>query len=659
MFSKFIKKAFTNSKIDNYNYFLELLQKEPFTEQEIKEEFDQLSLNINEKDSKGNSLLNHCIENSKFEAALWLIENDIDVSLQNNSGINSFHLAVEKKEEKILQKVLNKETININEKDKFGRIVLQDLVVEGELSLAKLLIDYGADINSQDKNHRNVIFDALSYGDESFVLYLLDLNDPKVDLNNVDTKLNTVMHHSEVVKNETIAQKMIESGADTTIVNAKGETFLTIAAKNENLELAKKLIELSLKNGANVNTKTTFDNTIFMEIMKVFSAISPLEKERRKTILDIAKNILSYGGDINAINQDEENALFDAVRAGDIELIAFLLNNGVNPNIININGDTAFSELIYKGIECIDHILLMLEFDANPCIKNMDGQTVFEVLNQLILHTHNKKQITNETMLGKINLRGQYMVVLKEILEYVKDMIDLDFLDSNGNPLLFDPLLYDHAQLFRLYLIYGLNIHAVSKSGHNIFYAYVLKVFEDNNTKVEFQENLSRLVSKRVNHNFHDAIGWTVLHKILFTTCNEKLFDILTKMVKFDYSITDNLGRSVIHNAVWNGNVNIIRKLHRLNTKLVMISDGYGMLPIMYAALLGSQPMVLLFVELKANKIETKSIPQNAIDKFSPMLKNLPKIKEGLDDEELVEKIDTLLYQIQLNFNVPVSLMVK
>lgn len=659
MFSKFFKKSFSNSRIDNYNEFLALLSKENFSPSDAEEKLNTLNIVIDDKDSKGNSFLNHCISNERYDAASWLIENGIDVSLENNSGVNAFHLVLEKKEPKILKQILDKELININEKDKFGRIVLQDLVVEGELTLAKLLISYGADINSQDKHHRNVIFDALSYGDENFILYLLDLDDPKIDLNNIDSELNTIMHHHEVSKNETIAQKLIESGADTTIVNAKGATYLTNLAKSDNSSLAKKLIELSLKNGADANTKTTFDNTIFMEIMKVFSLLSPQEKERRKNILEIAKNILSYGGNINAVNQDKETALFSAVRAGDIELIAFLLNHGVNPNIINIEGCTAFLELIYKGDNYLDHILLMLEFEADPIIKNLDGQTVFESLNDIILHLHNKKTIKNPLVLEKIDTYGQYMVVLKELLLHTKNKINLNFLDSGGNPLFFTPLLYDHAQLFRLYINSGLDIHAVNKAGYNIFYAYVLKVFEDNNTKVEFQENLSRLVSKRVNHNYQDALGWTVLHKILFTKCNEKLFDILTMMVKFDYTITDNLGRTVIHNAVWNGNVKIIRKLYRLDHTLVTKPDGYGILPVVYAALLGSSEMVLLFIELKADKLETQSIPQNAITKFSPMLKNLTKLKEGIEDEEILEKIDTLMYQIQLNFNVPVSLMLK
>jgi len=44
------------------------------------------------------------------------------------------------------------------------------------------------------------------------------------------------------------------------------------------------------------------------------------------------------------------------------------------------------------------------------------------------------------------------------------------------------------------------------------------------------------------------------------TPCDEKLFDILTTVVPFNYTIVDQLGRSVIHNAVWGNKKNIIKK---------------------------------------------------------------------------------------------------
>ncbi len=645
-------KRFLKNNLINNSSFLQELYKPKFNKQILQELILNKKININFKDSKGNSYLNNCILDNKFESALWLIEQGIDVTIENNKNQSSFHLCLENENPKILSKILQQEKININEKDKFGRIPLQDLVVDGKIELAKLLIKFGADINSQDKHHRNVIFDALSYGDENFIVYLLSLDDPKIDLNNVDDNLNTIMHHSEVTSNDTIAEKLIDAGADVTIKNAKGETFLCNAALRG--EQAKKLVELALQKGADVNSKVNQDNTIFIELMKTFAQLPHHEVDRRRNLLEMAKLIINYGGDIDAVNADHETALFQAIRARDFTLISYLLKLGVNPNIINKYGRTVLLEVVYQGIESLDILLLLLEYGADPIIKNLKGQTIFETLNDIILHTHQKKYLDDDQLISMIDLNGQYMVLLKELLKQNK--ADLNFLGASGQPLFFEPLLYDDGQLFRLYLNTDINLHMTNKAGHNLFYEYVLKVFQDNNTTVKFQDNLSRLISKKINHNFQDALGWTVLHKIMETKSNENLFEILVKIVKFDLTITDNLGRTALHNAIWHNNHKMIAALNKVDYTLINKEDIYGITPIKYAALLGSQSLVLLIISLKAEITGGYKIPQKAAKKFNPMLQNLPKLKENLTDEYLIERIDTLIRQIYIDFGASCEL---
>jgi ankyrin repeat protein len=291
-----------------------------------------------------------------------------------------------------------------------------------------------------------------------------------------------------------------------------------------------------------------------------------------------------------------------------------------------------------------------LEYKASPLIRNLEYKTIYEILNNIILYLHEKKDILDEKLISKIDENGQYMVILKELLKHNKE--NINFLDSTGNPLFFDPLLYDDGQLFRLYINNGLNIHMTNKSNYNIFFSYVLKVFEDNNSKIEFHDNLSRLISKKVNQNYQDALGWTVMHKILSTKCNDKLFNILLKVVKFDLTIVDNLGRSIIHNAVWSNNQKMIKKINNIDNRIINIEDTYGLLPITYAALLGSKEMVVLFLELKMNMKDGHYIPPKAIKKFSPMLKNLSKLREGETTPKILEKIDILIEQTKVDFNI-------
>jgi ankyrin repeat protein len=484
---------------------------------------------------------------------------------------------------------------------------------------------------------------------------LIDSN-KHIELNNIDDALNTIMHHSEVINNDNIAKKLIQAGADTTIKNAKGESFLCKTALKGG-DAAEEIVELALQQEENEEKRRSFDNAVFLELMNAFALLSSDEVKRRHNLLDMSKLIMKYGGDVDAVNENNETALFKAVYIKDLELIAFLLSAGVNPNIINNNGETVLLHTIYYGIKGLDILLLLLAYNADPLIQTKHFRTMYEILNDIILYLHNKRYIRDEDLINKIDKSGQYMVVLKELLKHNKK--DLNILDSHGNPFFFDPLLYDDGQLFRLYINNGLNIHLVNKDNYNIFFAYVLKVFEDNTTKIEFQENLSRLISKKVNQNYQDSLGFTVLHKIVSLKCNNTLFAILTKIVKFDLTIVDNLGRSVIHNAVWSNNQNMIKNLNSIDNNIMNIEDNYGLLPITYAALLGSSEMVVLFIELKINVKGGHNIPVNAIKKFSPMLKNLSKLKNDTMNTFTLNKIDDLINQTQIDFNVPEFLRLK
>ena len=643
-------RSLFKTKITSSSDFLKELLSNKFDDELLEEALKNKKVDINFVDEDGNTFLHTCIANGKFKAAHWLMKHNINIAIRNKEDKTPLDIAVKKGNKPLVREILEKDVININEKDENGRILLQDLVVNGDNDMAKLLIEYGADINSTDKQHKNVIFDALAYGDENFILYLLSIEEPeKIELNNQDRDLNTVMHHKEILTNDKLAQLFIEHGADPTIKNAKGESFLCKTALKG--KKAAKLIDVALAHGADINMRSGNDNTIFMEIMNAFAKLSPDEKERRQNLLDISKHIILKGADINSINKDKETTLFHAVRVHDIELIAFLLGSGIDPNIKNKYGQTAFLETIYRGIKYLDVLILMIEYGADPLVTDHQDHTVFELLNNIILHTHGKKELKDEFVLKKLVPNAQYMVVLKELLEQTD--APLDILDSNGNPMFFEPLLCDDYQVFRLYIKNGANVHQVNHANENIFFAYVYRVFEDDRLDIDFQSNLSRLLGYKVNHNYQDGIGWTVVHKILSTNCNEKLFDILTKVVRFDYTIVDKLGRSVIHTAIWNNKPNIIRKIHLIDAPVIDIADVYNMLPITYAALLGSQDLVILFIKMNGSLSSGKPVPPQAVKKFSPMLKNLPKLQVGIeDDESLLLRIKSLTDQIKRAFDV-------
>jgi ankyrin repeat protein len=585
--------------------FLEELYKHDYDESILNELLSTKKININLVNGSGNSFLHLCIINNKFKSALWLIEQGADVELLNQHRVSPLQLIIDKGHKKLIEIICKLENVDLDKQDQYGRTILQNAVVLGHSEIAKVLIENGVDINIKDYNGRNVIFDALSFGDKKFIQYLLSFE--HLELNNVDKNQNSIMHHPQALQDDDNALNLIRAGADATLKDKEGQTFLCSSALR-GME-AKDIVDAALEAGNDINSKVKNNNSILMELVAASANISEKESERRKSLLDISKEFVKKGIDINAVDDNHETALFRAVRDNDFELVSFLLSTGINPNIRSNNYETSLSIAAYKGVQYIDIILVLLRHQATPNIKNGKDQTLYEVLNNIILYNHNKKSL-DEELLKKIDPQEQYMVIVKELLNANTE--DLNYLDSKGQPLFFEPILYDHFPLYRMYIKAGLRINNTNTKGHNIFFEYVYKVFKDNNVEIDFQNNLSALLSSKLNQNFQDNTGYTVVHKVLHTECNIGLFDTLTQVVLFDYKLTDKLGRSVMHSAVWNNKQGVMKKLHGINKEIVNIPDSYGILPITYAALLGSQELVLLFIELNANIKSGLKITQSA-----------------------------------------------
>jgi ankyrin repeat protein len=646
MISKLFKKEYNNT-----TYLQELLL-ENINEQWLNNGLSDEMIDINYKDQKGDTFLMKCIKVSKNKSIQWLIKHNADVTLQNRNNKSALYFAIEKRNIEVVKLLLATNNIDLEKRDLEGRTLLQNIVVDGHNHMAKFLIQEGAKLTNVDNKNRNIIYDALSYGDKSFIQYILDLK--KINLNYLDEAGNSIMHHTEVIRDDEIAKTLLKAGADPTLKNKKGESYLLSTALRE--DDPEEIIDIALEYGANVNSKTANDNTILMELIALSSSLSVDEKNRREKLLKISKKMLKHGGNINAIEKNNETGLFNAIRLCDYDLVSFLLAGGINPNMISATGETVLNILIYEGIKELDILLLLLDYGVNPNIRNHDGKTIFELLNDIILHTYGTKPIKDKEIVRKIDPNRQYIRIVKELLSHNHKDQDLNYLDSTGEPLFFKPLLFDHFQLFKLYIKYKVNINTRNKANHILFFEYVLKIFEEDNDTdracEKFQNNLSFLVSNKSERNYQDSLGWTVLHKIMATNCNEKLFDILIKIVLFDYMKIDHQGRSIVHNAVWANRPYIIKKIFQTNPSAINISDSYGILPITYAALLGNQALILLFLALGSNIKGKTKITAGAIKKFSPMLKNLRKIKLNIQDDELLKKIDTLIEQIIRDFKI-------
>ena len=625
-----------------------------FLKEILKKDFDELILNnllksginINHIDDNGDTFLNLCIKKKLTKASLWLIKNKCNPIIKNNEGQSSIQIAIKQGNHKVVKALLSMGIININETNAEGRTILHDAVINGETEIVGELMKHSPDINIKDKHKRNILFDAIAYGDDKLISKILSTGE--LEINAIDIYGNTVLHTNEVLTNDDLAKKLLNYGANPTINDKEGKNFLfhTALRGKDGLEL----LDLAIEKGCNLNGRIRNNNSILMEIMFTFTNLSDTEKERRSGLIEMAKKFVKNGIDVNAINDQGETVLFDAVRKNDVEAVAFLLDDGVDVNKRNKRFETVLLIAVLKGIKALDVILLLMDFGASVTTRVKDLKTILEVLNDIILHTHGNHPMENQNLLAQIDIEnGKYLIILKDILSKIS--IKIDYNDFSGDPIYFKSLLYGNIDLFRLYVKYGIDINKRNSKGRTLFHEYIIRIFKLGVENKNFEQILLLLVNNKVDVNKDlPEDGKIVISAIVLEKCNINLFKILLKKTRFNFKLQDNLGRTIIHSCVTGQNLEILKLMHSIDESLINIPDYYNILPLTYAALSGNVEMLLELIRLDSHITSDKKITSSARIKFVKLLPNLDKLTTHIHDLDDLRKINIVIDQIIREF---------
>jgi len=628
------------------NFLNELMKQEPDIEL-LGKLLQSDKFPINYLNENKDTFLNLCILKNKTKAAKWLISKGINARLKNKNNQEAINIAIKKDNHLILDYILENTNVDVNQLDDEKRSFLQNAVIQGQNRIINVLIQHGVDVNNIDKNNRNVLFDAISYGDDNLIDIILQIND--LDMNLIDNNGQTILHQDGILENEQLCEKLIQHGADPTICDSNGQNLLYYSAIKGMKNIS--IINLAVENKFNLNTPLKNNNTILMEALRVFHKIPSCEKERRDSLLSMANSLVEKGVEVDALNKYGENALFEAVRNNNYETCSFLINNKININKQNRLKQTPLLLACYKGIDYLDIILLLLHKGADPRIKNELNQDIVEIINHLVLHIRGFKIIKNNFILNYANEHGQYLIVLKELLANSK--YDLKQLDSSSQPRFFDSILFDDNELFELYRINGFDINQRNKSGLNIFYVYANLVFNINRYFDNFKSKLIRLIQEKVDIGNIDNTGKTIFSKVIKKDTNAKLYKVLLDTCRFKYDAQDSQGRTFMHYAVLNKNIDIIQMIYKKDKNVINISDIYGILPLTYAVLMGYHNIVEDILSHTNIHIKSgKEVPLIVKQKFAPMLKTIDNLKSKTEDTDMLRKITILTDQVKSDFAI-------
>lgn len=608
-------KVLLNKSKSSEEIFLKELLNEKINTKKLDKLYKELNIDLNTLSFDNECILHYCSKKNLYLSVLWLVLNEINLEIENEKKETAIFYAIHAKNSAILQ-ILIENGIEINHLNIFNRTALQEAVISANNRIINYLLPKTKALNNCDIYGNNLIFDAVTNGNID-IIKKIALH-KEINLNQINLEGNTVLHKEIVLKNNNLALLLMDLGINPTILDKNGKNFLFYAILKgiDNISILKKAVSL----GCNLDARNRDNKTLLMESINLYLTTALDDKKEKLSHLKMIKELIHLGINVQASDNNNENAFFLATKSEDRNLIHCLLENAnIDINHQNNLGNTALLSLVLNGIRNEDLIVLCLKKGANPDLLNLSKKSIVEILIDIILHIENKKPLAfeNETLL---NENAEYANVLDIILKNYS--IDINRLDSKGQPLFFDSILFFNFKLFKLLRTKSINLNQKDKNGNNI----IFKLMEYNNKnlikdKKLYLNTIKSLVNAGVDINAKNNEGVTSLHLAVGEKCEYTIRLLLE--LRADCFITDNQGRSIIHTCIWKNTTKYFKLLHHYNKEIVNIPDNFGIKPINYAAFMGKKALVVEMLDVGAQL-------NNPLNKDPQILKFLEKYHSNI-----------------------------
>ena len=206
-------------------------------------------------------------ENGNVKIMEFFLSTSYDMNSQDHCHRTVFHLACANEAcAQLLIEVSTKLGIDLNARDKYGRISSHHACTNGTTETVKLLVEHGIDFNTRDMDGEAPFHKACAHGRTETVKLLSELSTKlAIDLNARNVDGDTPFHFAcEKGTPETVKLLIDLSttlGIDLDTRDANGDTPFHFACGTGNPETVKLLIDLSKKLGIDLNHGDHYGDT--------------------------------------------------------------------------------------------------------------------------------------------------------------------------------------------------------------------------------------------------------------------------------------------------------------------------------------------------------------------------------------------------------------
>lgn len=470
---------------------------------------------MNTTNEAGFTLLHLSIMNGDEKGAIYLINNNADISLKTPLNQTPLELAIRHRLPQIVRLICQKDYDSKNSKCSNGEPPIWLSLTNRDENIASILVEYNCDTNCWDelpaKYSQNLLHRALDSSDEATACFLIrsgcDCNSPRRPLENGEGDEEafdgqTPLHIACAWNMQKVVETLLEHHADINAQDSEQRTPLHIAILNQheaitNILISQQQLDLKLRDKYGQNAFATAMSTKNNKAATIILGREPHAAEKYdpkgRTFLHLAiqKNdiesvlfLLSVHVNIHSKVQDSSKftPLHLAVQVGSEMILRNLLLAGANINDLTVQNQTALHIAAANDHHHLCQILL--ENNINCDIVDAD------LNNALHLACQNGNLKSCQILLTEsrisaeaCNLRGQNPVHLlaqygKENASAILDIFltcmpeyPINDQDGEGNTALLLAYKNGNANLCRSLIRYRACLGTCNKSGVNIFNA--------------------------------------------------------------------------------------------------------------------------------------------------------------------------------------------
>ncbi|MBN2444343.1 MAG: ankyrin repeat domain-containing protein [Spirochaetales bacterium] len=512
---------------------------------------------------------------------LWFIEDlmeqGVDINKPDARGDTPLHKAATGTNTLSVAQFLIDKGASINAKvssgSDEGATPLHRAARSGNLQVARLLVENGADINSDAHFLGTPLIHAAANNQEKMIIFLV------TEGADISTKIGRCISSDELVfsyedktilfwaikqNRITIIKKLISRGADVSAIDHEGKTPLHYAAQSGR----NKIIPLLMEAGSLVDAK---DND---------KGYTPLMCAINGKQEDIAFQLISFHADCTVLDKDNNTILHHAAEQGLNRLVMYLIDNKADVNARAQYGETPLHRAIFWQNEKTAAMLLL--YGARIDMPNLMGDYplfyaagISGNLVQMIIDRGgdvNRKNKEGQTPLHRsahFNKPGAAICL-------IENKADIDIPDRTGRTPLYIAAEEGHFEIVKVLVTHGadMTLRSTENEKWNAF-----EIAKENNHRniAHYLSECCGKTSKELDEIRKNHILSLYFHAIEKGNTREARYYINNHHI--DINTQDAKGKTALHIAVKKQKEHLIKFLI-LNDADIEIKDSQGKTPL-------------------------------------------------------------------------------